>query len=150
MKIVGTVNAILHQKGSTIWSISPEAMVFDALQLMAEKNVGALVVTDPAHGLVGIITERDYSRKVMLKGLTSRDTPVRQVMTVEPATVTLETSLSECMEIMTKLHVRHLPVLQDATLVGLISIGDLVKWTMAQQQMTIEHLENYIAGTYPA
>ena len=150
MKIVGTVNAVLHQKGSTIWSIAPEAMVFDALQLMAEKNVGALVVIDAAHGLVGIITERDYSRKVMLKGLTSRDTPVRQVMTVEPATVTLETSLSECMEIMTKLHVRHLPVLQDATLVGLISIGDLVKWTMAQQQMTIEHLENYIAGTYPA
>jgi CBS domain-containing protein len=149
MKTAGSVNAILQQKGSAAWSISPDATVFDAIKLMADKNIGALVVFDTNQHLVGIITERDYTRKVMLKGRSSKDTPVNQVMTAAPVTVDPGMSVSECMEIMTREHVRHLPVLEEGKLMGIISIGDLVKWIIAAQATTIEHLENYIAGTYP-
>jgi CBS domain-containing protein len=149
MKTAGSVNAILQQKGSAAWSISPDATVFDAIKLMADKNIGALVVFDTNQRLVGIITERDYTRKVMLKGRSSKDTPVNQVMTAAPVTVDPGMSVTECMEIMTREHVRHLPVLEAGKLMGIISIGDLVKWIIAAQATTIEHLENYIAGTYP-
>ena len=150
MKLHDTVGAILHRKGSQIWSISPEAMVFDAIKRMAEKNVGALLVIDPVGLPVGIISERDYTRKVILKGRSSKDTPVRQIMTTNLVTTNPEATVNECMSLMTVKRIRHLPVLKGNALVGLLSIGDLVKWIIAAQDVTIEQLENYIVGAYPA
>jgi CBS domain-containing protein len=124
-------------------------MVFDAIQLMADKNVGALPVIDNGK-LVGIISERDYTRKVILKGKSSKETPVRDIMTSELVTVHPGDTVSECMQMMTDKRVRHLPVLEGANMVGLVSIGDLVRRIISAQTATIDNLEKYIHGDYPA
>jgi CBS domain-containing protein len=129
-----------------IWSAKPEMLVYDALQIMAEKNVGALLVLNEGR-LVGIFSERDYARKVVLKGVSSHKITVRDVMTAEVISVTPEQSIEDCMALMTNKHFRHLPVLENNTLVGMISIGDVVKAIISQHEETIKHLENYITGT---
>ena len=142
-----TVKDILSEKGLKVWTISPDAKVLDALNLMAEKGLGALVVFDQ-NDIVGIISERDYARKVILKGRHSHDTKVRDIMTAPVYGVHLETTADECMALMTDKHIRHLPVSKDGKLVGVISIGDVVKAIIDQQKVTIENLENYIMGKY--
>jgi CBS domain-containing protein len=138
------VSTILaHKKASTIWSIGPNAMVIDAIKLMGEKNVGALPVVNNGT-LVGIVSERDYTRKVILKGRSSKATPVSDIMTTQVLTVTSSESVMECMRIMTEMRARHLPVLEGTNLVGMLSIGDLVNWFISAQTATIENLESYI------
>src|SRR6201984_1431776 len=143
MNVSGNVRAILsHKKASTVWSIGPNAMVFDAIQLMDEKNVGALPVVDDKT-LVGVVSERDYTRKIIVKGRSSKDTPVSDIMTKELLTVNSGDSVAECMRIMTEKRVRHLPVLEGTKLVGILSIGDVVNWLMSGQNAMIENLERY-------
>ena len=138
------VSAVLvRKKASTIWSIGPNAMVIDAIELMGEKNVGALPVVDNST-LVGIVSERDYTRKVILKGRSSKETPVSDIMTAQLLTVTPSDNVIECMRIMTEKRVRHLPVLEGTNLVGILSIGDMVNWFISAQTATIDNLERYI------
>jgi signal-transduction protein with cAMP-binding, CBS, and nucleotidyltransferase domain len=143
MEDSGKVSSILaRQKASTVWWIDPNAMVFSAIQLMDEKNVGALPVLE--HGkLVGIVSERDYTRKVILKGRASKDTPVSDIMTRQILTVNPSSSITECMRIMTERHVRHLPVLDGTSLVGILSVGDVLNWIVWAQKATIDNLERY-------
>ena len=144
MEVSGRVSAILaHKKASTVWSIGPNAMVIDAIQLMGEKNVGALPVVDNGT-LVGIVSERDYTRKVILKGRSSKETPVSDIMTAQLLTVTPSDNVIECMRIMTEKRVRHLPVLEGTNLVGILSIGDVVNWFITAQTATIDDLERYL------
>jgi CBS domain-containing protein len=149
MEIAGSVGVILALKGSAVWSIAPNSMVFDAIQLMADKNVGALPVVDNGQ-LVGMISERDYTRKVALQGKSSKDTPVREIMSHEVVTVNAADTISECMRVMTDSRIRHLPVMEGKKLIGLVSIGDLVRGIISAQTATIEALEKYITGDYPA
>jgi CBS domain-containing protein len=149
MEIAGSVGAILAQKGYAVWSIAPSSMVFDAIQLMADKNVGALPVVDNGQ-LVGMLSERDYTRKITLKGKSSKTTPVREIMTPEPVTVNATDTISECMRVMTDKRIRHLPVMEGKKMIGLLSIGDLVRAIISVQTATIEALEKYITGEYPA
>jgi CBS domain-containing protein len=150
MNVSGNVSAIMaHKRTSTVWSIGPNVVVNDAIRLMDEKNVGALPVVDKGT-LVGIVSERDYTRKVILKGRSSRETPVSDIMTKKVLTVTPSDSVTACMRIMTENRVRHLPVLEGTDLVGILSIGDVVNWLLWAQTATIEHLERYITGGYPA
>src|SRR5580700_9520214 len=142
MEIAGSVSAILAHKGSAVWSIAPNATVFDAIQLMADKNVGALPVLENGK-LLGVISERDYTRKVILKGKSSKETPVRDIMTEQLITVNPGDSVTECMRIMTEKRVRHLPVLEGTRLVGILSIGDLVNWLMSAQKAMIDNFERY-------
>jgi CBS domain-containing protein len=142
MKIV---KDILEAKGYQVWSIHPDATVYDALTLMAEKNVGALVVVEGERP-VGVISERDYARNMILKGRTSRDTAIREIMRPLAVTVRPEQDLEECMELMTDKHVRHLPVMQGDKLIGIISIGDIVKGIISTKEFMIEQLEKYIKG----
>jgi len=135
MEIAGSVGAILAHKGSAVWSIAPNAMVFDAIQLMADKNVGALPVVEKGE-LVGIISERDYTRKVILKGKSSKDTPVRDIMTQELLTATPSDSIAECIRVMTEKRVRYLPVLEGTNMVGIVSIRDVLKWFFRPRQST--------------
>jgi len=137
------VKSILDTKGWDAWTISPEAKVIDALRIMAEKNVGALVVVDKDN-VVGIISERDYARKIILKGLQSNDTPVRDIMTAQVYHVNPDTTAEQCMALITEKHIRHLPVRNQGKLVGIVSIGDIVKAINADQKITIENLEDYI------
>ena len=139
------VQDILEVKGRDVWSIGPDASVFDALKLMAEKDVGALVVLDGGN-LVGIISERDYARKVMLLGRTSPTTRVKEIMTSHVACVDPEQNVDQCMALVTEKRIRHLPVMENGKLIGLISIGDLVKSIITEQQFIIEQLERYIKG----
>lgn len=143
MKIV---KDLLRTKGFDIWSVAPETKVFEALQLMAEKNLGAVLVLD-AGNLVGIMSERDYARKVILKGKSSKDTPVREIMTERVIYVRTDMTVAECMALMTDKRIRHLPVLENDRLIGVISIGDVVKSIISDQEFMIEQLENYITGT---
>ena len=145
-----TVKEILKTKTQDIWSVGPKAKVLDALQMMADKQIGALLVMDDAGKMVGIITERDYARKVMLKGKTSQDTYVEEIMTPAADVYTLkpENTVEECMVLMTGKHVRHLPVFDRDTFAGIVSIGDVVKSIISEQETLIEHLSNYIAGKY--
>jgi CBS domain-containing protein len=149
MEVTGTVSRILERKGSSIWSIAPEAMVYDAIKLMAQKNVGALMVLEN-NTLVGIISERDYTRKVILQGKSSKETPVGEIMTKELVTAEPNDNIAECMRIMTERRVRHLPVLEGSKIIGIVSIGDLLKWVISAQDAAIDHLEKYITGSYPA
>jgi CBS domain-containing protein len=142
-----TVKNMLGEKGCNVWTISPEAKIIDALKLMAEKSVGALVVTYK-NQVVGIVSERDYARKVILRGKSSLDTPVKEIMTTQVYFVTPEMSAEECMAMMTKRHIRHLPVIDEGKLAGLVSIGDVVKTIISEQKITIENLQNYITGKY--
>jgi CBS domain-containing protein len=140
-----TVRSVLQSKGSDIWSTAPDTLVFDALKVMAEKNVGALLVMEGSQ-LIGIFSERDYARKVVLKGESSHNIAIRNVMTSGVISVTPDQSIEDCMALMTGKHIRHLPVLENNKLVGLISIGDVVKAIISQHEDTIKQLENYITG----
>jgi CBS domain-containing protein len=148
MTIVGDVSAVLDRKGTHVWSIAPKATVFDAIQLMADRNVGALPVVEDDK-LIGIVSERDYTRKVALMGKASKQTLVREIMFTPVIPVTPDHTVEECLRMMTEHRVRHLPVLKGEKLVGIVSIGDLVNWTISAQTATISYLENYIAGQYP-
>ncbi len=149
MKIHIPVSSLLHAKGSVVWHIAPEATVLDAIRFMAEKNIGALPVM--SHDLlVGIFTERDYTRKIALMGKTSKDTCVQEVLSGEVICVTPNDSVEECMRLMTEHRIRHLPVVEGQKVLGLISIGDLVNWIISAQNSAIEQMEQYIAGGVPA
>jgi CBS domain-containing protein len=143
----GTISEILKHKGGTVWSISPEAIVFDAIQLMADKNVGALLVVE-GDKLVGILSERDYTRKVALKGKSSKQTAVREILSGHVIHVQPTHTIEECMQLMTDHRVRHLPVLDGEKIVGVVSIGDLVNWIISAQTTQIHQLQTYISG-YP-
>lgn len=140
-----TLKQLLRDKPRHIWSISPDALVFDALKLMAEKEVGALLVLE-GERLVGIMSERDYARKVILKGKSSLDTPVREIMTPKVFFVRAEQTVEECMALMTDKRIRHLPVMVGEKVIGVLSIGDLVKATIDEKEFMIRQLENYITG----
>ena len=140
-----TVRSILQAKGEEVISISPAATVYKALQLMAEQNIGALLVLEKG-AIAGLLSERDYARKVILHGRSSRELRVSQIMTTEVHRVGLEQGVGECMALMTERRVRHLPVVEGEKVVGLISIGDVVKALLAEQESTIKLLENYITG----
>lgn len=140
-----TVRDILGLKGGTVWSVSPEDTVLHALGVMAERGIGAVVVLDDER-LAGILTERDYARRVVLRGRSSRDSLIRDVMTPQVVCVSPERSVDECMALMTDKRVRHLPVLDHKQLIGLVSIGDVVKATIADQEFTIAQLQSYITG----
>lgn len=142
---MGTVKDLLKVKGYASWCTTPDGTVYEALRQMAEKNVGALLVVESGR-LVGIFSERDYARKVILKGKFSAETSVRDVMTDKLVTVAPDQSIAECMELMTNRRIRHLPVLEKDELVGVISIGDVVKSIIEEQRVTITHLEDYITG----
>jgi CBS domain-containing protein len=142
-----TVSELLQHKGAAAWSISPDATVFDAIQLMADKNVGALLVTDQGK-LVGIVSERDYTRKVALKGKSSKQTAVKEILSGHLIHVRPDQTVEECMRLMTDHRIRHLPVLDGDKIAGVISIGDLVNWIISAQTSAIHQLQTYIAG-YP-
>jgi CBS domain-containing protein len=142
-----TVQRLLQGKGSDVWSIGPDASVYDAMRLMAEKNVGALMVVDDDQ-LVGIISERDYAREVVLKDRSSRETPVGAIMTRKELYVRPEQTTDACMALMTERHLRHLPVLEAGRLVGVISMRDVVKDVISEKEFLIEQLENYIADRW--
>lgn len=148
MEVAGNVSSILSQKKvAEVWSIGPEATVFDAIALMAEKNIGALPVL--ARGkLVGIITERDYTRKVILKGKSSRESAVKDIMTGALLLAASDDPIAGCMKTMTERRVRHLPVVEDGKLIGILSMGDVVRWVMESQAATIDQLQNYVTGGY--
>ncbi|NIM65406.1 MAG: CBS domain-containing protein [Candidatus Latescibacteria bacterium] len=141
-----TVKKLLDTKGRDVWTVSPHATVLDALRLMAEKGVGALVVLD-GENIIGIFSERDYARKVALKGKSSRSLSVREIMTDKVVYVRPDQTIEESMAIMTDKRVRHLPVCENDKLIGIVSIGDVVKAIISNQQFIIEQLENYITGS---
>jgi CBS domain-containing protein len=149
VKLYDTVQLVLRRKGSDVYSIPPNATVYEALETLAEKNVGALLVMEGTE-LVGILSERDYVRKVILKGHSSRDLEVSEIMSSPAVTVDPKTTIDECMQRMTHMRCRHLPVVEDGRVLGVVSIGDLVNWVITVQDETIHHLENYITGKYPA
>jgi len=140
-----TVRELLDEKGRKVWSVGPDATVYDALKLMADQQIGSLIVLEGGR-VAGIITERDYARSVILKGRASKDTLVREIMTSRPVCAAPDQTSEECMAVMTEKRVRHLPVIDGDDLVGLVSIGDLVKSIISEQQFIIEQLEHYISG----
>ena len=144
-----TIASILSRKGSKIFSVEPEATVYETIALMAQKGVGAMLVVSEGQ-LVGIVSERDYARKVMLMGRSSKDTLVKEIMTSKVVTATPEHTVDDCMRIVTHNHIRHLPVLAGDKLVGVVSIGDLVNSIIEAQAHTIDQLHTYISGQYPA
>ena len=148
MEIHGTVRDILKNKGGEVWTISPQKTVYEAIRLMGEKNIGALVVVD-GDMVVGMLSERDYSRKIVLQGRASRDTLVDAILAHPVITVQSTDNIEKCMQLMTSRRIRHLPVVDDGHLVGLVSIGDLVNWVMLSQRHTILQLQGYISGEYP-
>jgi CBS domain-containing protein len=146
MEVPDRVSAILKQKGGEVWSIAPESTVYDALVMMANKEVGALLVMDGGL-IVGMMSERDYARKIILKARSSRETRVDEIMMAPPITISGDCSVSEAMRMMTEHRIRHLPVVDSAAAVlGMISIGDLVKWIITSHEETIEQLHSYISG----
>ncbi|HEY5954227.1 MAG TPA: CBS domain-containing protein [Terrimicrobiaceae bacterium] len=148
MEITTTIGSILNRKGTTVWSVAPTNTVFEAISIMAEKNVGALPVLE-GDRLVGMISERDYARKVILLGRGSKETAVAEIMSVNVKTAGPQDSVQECMQIMTENRVRHVPVLEDGKLTGLISIGDCVNWIISAQTAAIDDLERFVTGAYP-
>jgi CBS domain-containing protein len=146
MKVLDRVSMVLREKGNAIYSLPPDASVYSAIELMADKGVGALLIID-GDRLAGIISERDYARKIILQGKSSSDTFVREIMTPSPITIRCEDSVDEAMRRMTENRIRHLPVVDSqGGVAGMLSIGDLVKWIVTSQDETIEHLQHYIAG----
>jgi CBS domain-containing protein len=148
MKVHDRVSTILCRKGTDIWSIPSDASVYSAIEMMADKRIGALLVIDNGH-LEGIVSERDYARKVILMGRSSKDTFVREIMTPSPITICLDCSVDDAMRTMTTHRIRHLPVVDKEKVVGMLSIGDLVNWIIMSQDQAIESLEHYITGQYP-
>jgi CBS domain-containing protein len=149
VKLHDSVERILRQKGSEVYSISPDATVYEALETLEERNVGALLVM-AGDSLVGLLSERDYVRKVKLKGYSSTDLKVEEIMSTPVVTVDSKATVDECMHCMTNKRCRHLPVVDEGKVVGVVSIGDLVNWIMTVQDVTIHQLEDYICGKYPA
>ena len=147
MDVSGHIGAILNQKDGRIFSIGPDATVFQAIEMMAEANVGALLVMK-GEKLVGIISERDYTRKVFIRGKSSKETRVDEIMSSNVSTTKTGESVDECLRLMTEKHIRHLPVVEGGKVIGIISIGDLVKHVISCQSATIAHLESYISGGY--
>lgn len=145
MKTSVPISTLLHHKGSTVWHISPEATVFDAIKLMADKNIGALPVMSQGR-LAGVFTERDYTRKIALAGKTSKQTLVKEIISKDVVTVDPQESVEECMRLMTEHRIRHLPVLQNGEMVGIVSIGDLVNYIISAQDAVIAQMESYIGG----
>jgi CBS domain-containing protein len=148
MKTNYPISSILTNKTSALWSIAPEASVFEAIKLMAEKDIGSLVVMSGGK-LAGLFTERDYTRKVALQGKTSKETSVGEIIPINVVTITPEDSVEDCMRLMTEHRVRHLPVVEGDHVVGMISIGDLVNWIISAQKAQIEQMEEYISGSVP-
>jgi CBS domain-containing protein len=148
MNLFDAVRLVLKQKGQNVWHVSPEACVYDAIEIMAEKHVGALVVVSEGE-LVGVVSERDYARKVILQGKLSKETQVKEIMTSPAIFVTPEQTVEDSMRIMTDNHIRHLPVVENGIVLGVVSIGDLVKWMISAQQHTISQLHSYITSQYP-
>lgn len=144
---MGKVRNILESKGNAIYSVAPTIMVYRAIELMCEKNIGGLLIVDDGK-LVGIFTERDYARKLILRGKSSKDTPISELMTSNLITVSPDTSIDDCMRVMVGRKIRHLPVLDEGVLVGLISIGDVVRHVIDEQKSIIEQLEHYITGQH--
>jgi len=145
---VETVAALLKRKGPGVWSLPPDATVYEAIAMMAEKRIGALVVLSDGE-LIGIVSERDYARKVILQGRASRETPVREIMSSPVFTATPEDTVDHCLRIMTANRIRHLPIIEAGRVSGMVSIGDLVASTLSMQAHTIDQLETYIANQYP-
>ena len=149
MEASSPVSLILGAKPPAFHTVPPSATVFEAISLMAKHNIGALVVLDEAGGVEGVFSERDYTRKLILQGRTSRETLVRDVLSRPAVTVTPDTTVADCMRLMTDNRIRHLPVLDNGRPAGVVSIGDCVKWIISAQNAHIEHLERYIQGDYP-
>jgi len=148
MDLKDQVRSVLKEKSPDLWSLDPEASVYQAIETMSDKHVGALLVL--AEGkLVGVITERDYARKVILQGRSSKKTLVKEIMETPVVSVVPETTVEECMRIMTKTRLRHLPVIETDKVLGIVSIGDLVKWIISAHEETIQQLQNYITAKYP-
>ena len=148
MKIYDTIRDVLKRKGQEVWSIHPDLSVYHAIEMMADRHVGALlVIVDDK--LVGIVSERDYARKVVLKGRSSKETRVQEIMTSSVICVEPQYAVDECMRIMTDNRIRHLPVMENQKVIGIVSIGDLVNWIISAQDQTIQQLQDYITGKYP-
>src|SRR5712664_4452047 len=148
MNLVDAVRLVLKQKGQNIWYVSPNSCVYDAIEMMAEKYVGALLVVSEGN-LVGVVSERDYARKVILQGKSSKQTQVKEIMTSPVIFVVPEHTVEDCMRIMTNSRIRHLPVVENEKVLGVVSIGDLVKYIISAQEETIHQLKHYIADSYP-
>jgi CBS domain-containing protein len=147
MELDDTVRAVLDHKGGRIWYVTPETSVYEALEIMDREDIGALLVMS-SHRLLGVFSERDYSRKVILKGKASKATLVGEIMSGTPV-LDPDRSVDECMRLMTEFRIRHLPVMENEIVIGVVSIGDLVNWTIHRQEEQIQHLHHYIAGSYP-
>ncbi|MFN2541910.1 MAG: CBS domain-containing protein [Chthoniobacterales bacterium] len=147
MDVGGNIGGILNQKSGEVFSVAPDATVFKAIEMMADKNVGALLVMKGVK-LVGVFSERDYTRKVFLRGKSSKETRVEEIMSKDVFTTHPQEGVDKCLALMTDKHIRHLPVVENNKVVGVVSIGDLVKYVISCQSAAIAHLENYIAGGY--
>jgi len=149
MGLTDTVRAVLDHKGIGVCAVMPETPVYAALEIMADKDIGAVLVIEDAD-LCGIFSERDYARKVILQGKASRETTVGEIMTSPPVVATLDQSVDDCLRLMTDHRIRHLPVVSQKAVIGVLSIGDLVNWIIRRQEEEIHHLHHYISGSYPA
>ncbi|MDB6024444.1 MAG: hrp [Verrucomicrobiales bacterium] len=145
MKMIGTIETILHHKGASVWTVSPQTTVFEAIQMLAQKNIGAVPVVENGK-LVGIFSERDYTRKIALAGKSSRETRVREILSSHVVSATPQNTVEECLRLMTENRIRHLPILEEGKLIGIISIGDLVNWIISAQTAALDQMEAYISG----
>jgi CBS domain-containing protein len=148
MNVPGTIDSILQHKGHQLWSVTPDTMVFDCIKLMSHKNIGAIMVMQ-SDKLEGVFSERDYTRKIVLKGKSSKTTPVREVISTPFISVNPHQTIEECMRLMTEHRLRHLPVLDGEKIAGIVSIGDLVNWIISAQHVALNQMEAYISGQYP-